>query len=1236
MMTDYMQVNSLNYKLLDNAPEQFINVSNDIMNLPNDVMNNLYNDNIMPKYEEKTKVPIDDRFARFFEPADRAISFNKARSLSIETFSNSPKSTESIINKIPITDKVASVIKTTSTLAPSIQHNESKIALKKKFLKIKLEIEPKIMRKFGETFNKSLNLKEGVKLFDISSLHDDVLIKTSDLINNLSLDSQKIINFMVIKYINAYTNKIRELVSKEDLTNSNKRSIVIEKYSNKIFNDISILIFIVFKAMHKTISHLPKNILTNSKKLINSQIDSAISQIIINLYQTLKTSETIDPIKKELASSLSRRVNKEMAKKGKLHVENIKYRIKAHKYKDLCLSVKKILRQAGLSIETASLETPAVAERIISIMKTCRDSVSPKIPEHLKKDIKDTVTKKTIEIKDAIKMSLVQQGYVPSVASTMATSKAMAVKKEIEKDVKKFEILKDAIKTALVKQGADPKIATSIATKAVDVKSGIKELLIKQGVDTKIASIVATKKATDLKKIIKAELKKEGKDSKSASAIAKPIVAEIKKAVDVKQSVSPKKDEKIKEVIKSTLIKQGAEQKVASTIANKAVDVKKIVEKELIKKGVDIKTASIVATKKATDLKEIIKAELKKEGKDSKSASVVTKPIVAEIKNAVAMLFKGEDKLKDTIKSSLMKQGAESKVASKIAGKAIEIKKDIKAELIKTGIAPKIASVMATAKAIDLKKPIKDELKKDGRESKDASKIASVTATIIKKEIIKSIKSNDEKLKNAVKEVLIKKGVEPKIASTVASKTIEIKKDIKDTLIKQGVPSKIASPLAIEKTIKYELKNGFKVSSKDASPIIAEIKKIAESKQQSVSPVKKDDKLMETVKASVSPVKKDDKLMETVKASLIKQGIDNKTATSIATNAEKVKNGIENELIKKGIDPKLASIVATKKAIELKNKDDKISSKIVTELKKIIDAKSIVSPTKDEKLKDAVKKAIIVQKIDVNKAKEIGSKVVEIKKIIKNELIKQGVDTKIASAIAKEQAIDLKKPIKDVLIKNGMSPKIASIIATTKSVDIKKDIKDMFLIKPTSPVIKQIVSASKEISPVTSPTVTKSIEMIKMLKPDEMAKKLAVNEIKGVTLDKKNRELVYTVIISAIKTMISQIQAIPEPIHPNYKQFLSRLMVFITNEKRIMKLASKVASSEHFVESLHVEQFNNNSFDDVMSTIQNNILEMFDETTIEGFDGCEPCDENGYNWYMIILFTIIVVIVSYFMYKRYA
>jgi hypothetical protein len=145
--------------------------------------------------------------------------------------------------------------------------------------------------------------------------------------------------------------------------------------------------------------------------------------------------------------------------------------------------------------------------------------------------------------------------------------------------------------------------------------------------------------------------------------------------------------------------------------------------------------------------------------------------------------------------------------------------------------------------------------------------------------------------------------------------------------------------------------------------------------------------------------------------------------------------------------------------------------------------------------------------------------------------------------------------------------------------------------------------------------------------------------------------------------MISQISAIPEPLHPNYKQFVNRLVSFLQNEQRIMYLVSKVAANEQFMELLQVEGFDNSANNNMLNIVQDNLLEEFAEDTVENMDNAstnssnssrdsnssnssrdsnsvesfiEPLDSYKKDPTMSVLMYVVLAICAYLVYRKYS
>jgi hypothetical protein len=148
----------------------------------------------------------------------------------------------------------------------------------------------------------------------------------------------------------------------------------------------------------------------------------------------------------------------------------------------------------------------------------------------------------------------------------------------------------------------------------------------------------------------------------------------------------------------------------------------------------------------------------------------------------------------------------------------------------------------------------------------------------------------------------------------------------------------------------------------------------------------------------------------------------------------------------------------------------------------------------------------------------------------------------------------------------------------------------------------------------------------------------------GHKLTRIHKEMVYAIIISAVKHMITQIASIPEPIHPSYKQFVKRLIKFLKNEKRIMMLGHKIVKNEHFMELLGHEGFNDETGNEINVMIQNSLLETFsDEATNEVKKKVSSSSQNNLieqmnsctkDPLMVFIMYVILAFVAYTIYKN--
>jgi TPP-dependent indolepyruvate ferredoxin oxidoreductase alpha subunit len=114
----------------------------------------------------------------------------------------------------------------------------------------------------------------------------------------------------------------------------------------------------------------------------------------------------------------------------------------------------------------------------------------------------------------------------------------------------------------------------------------------------------------------------------------------------------------------------------------------------------------------------------------------------------------------------------------------------------------------------------------------------------------------------------------------------------------------------------------------------------------------------------------------------------------------------------------------------------------------------------------------------------------------------------------------------------------------------------------------------------------------------------------GTKLSKDKTKQVYQVVLSSVQNLINQIGNIPEPVHPNYKRFVSRLVKFLENEKKILSLTNKVANNKKFLKLMEMESFNGESATEMMDIIQDGILESFTQETINNMDLSEQTIER--------------------------
>jgi hypothetical protein len=148
----------------------------------------------------------------------------------------------------------------------------------------------------------------------------------------------------------------------------------------------------------------------------------------------------------------------------------------------------------------------------------------------------------------------------------------------------------------------------------------------------------------------------------------------------------------------------------------------------------------------------------------------------------------------------------------------------------------------------------------------------------------------------------------------------------------------------------------------------------------------------------------------------------------------------------------------------------------------------------------------------------------------------------------------------------------------------------------------------------------------------------------GNKVDRAHKEMVYTVVVSAVQNMITQIVSIPKPIHPSYKQFVKRLVKFLQNEKKIMMLGNKIVKNERFMELIGQEGFNDETGNEINVMIQNTLLESFsDEATNEvkkmassssQYGLIEQMDSYTKDPLMVLVMYVVLGFAAYTIYKN--
>ena len=133
-------------------------------------------------------------------------------------------------------------------------------------------------------------------------------------------------------------------------------------------------------------------------------------------------------------------------------------------------------------------------------------------------------------------------------------------------------------------------------------------------------------------------------------------------------------------------------------------------------------------------------------------------------------------------------------------------------------------------------------------------------------------------------------------------------------------------------------------------------------------------------------------------------------------------------------------------------------------------------------------------------------------------------------------------------------------------------------------------------------------------------------------LDKDTLEATVRLINNKINSMVDDIESIPQPLHKNYKFFLDRLKTLLKNKKLFIKFVIKVTADDSLVNLLQVENFDNESYNNIDNAIENKLLESFAEDDYNNTSNLTEHFGSSNNQNIFIYF--IVGIFLYMMYRN--
>jgi hypothetical protein len=663
----------------------------------------------------------------------------------------------------------------------------------------------------------------------------------------------------------------------------------------------------------------------------------------------------------------------------------------------------------------------------------------------------------------------------------------------------------------------------------------------------------------------------------------------------------------IKKTVKTVLAKHGIDKSTATKVGSKIADIKKETEEILVKQGMKQKAAHVLATQHA------VKQVIQTIPSTPEQSKIIKQELIKEIKSVVApSIVSKKVEIKETIESILKKYNIDEATAHSLCAKIAEAKKEAEISLSHQGIPPKVIQTIATQQAVKQVIPATTETTKAIQKEviKETEKIIEKPSLSTKQSSVLPIKKVD--VQKVVQGVLDKHGIDKPIAVAIGAKIAEVKKETEKTLIEQGMPIKTAQVTATQHAITKVIP-ATSDKTKDIQTKIGE--KITK---------------IETGIKQIIPLVKKVEIKKAVQTVLDKHGIDEQTAVAIGTKIADVKKGTEKILVEQGVVPSAARVIATQQAVKqvipaTTERTKTIQKAVIKEV-----GKTITAAIKDDKLKTTIKTALEEKGASKQSAAIIADKIADTKKTIKSILVSKGVDPKDASKGAIISALDLKPQITQALVVSGhdisSASKIASPIATGTKKLLISEIRKM---EQESPKQSLSPSPSYLLIPPTQtsylpPITRKSIDIIRTIKPEELAQKLASTKFEGIDVDFEQRKMIYIVIISAIQTMISQILAIHEPLHMSYTKYLDKLITIISNEHKLINLAQKIISNKNFNDLLQVEHFGEGSYDGIMNIIQENLFDTQEDFIV---DTSSPC--------MTIIIILIISIAAYLAYKYY-